>query len=145
MKVVLANDQAAVNLAKRIKKHLEERGYEVNWLGVEEEVSVDYPDKAKEATTEYFKGGYEFGVLCCGTGIGISIAANKIKGVRCALVHDTYTAELTKKHNNPNFIALGGRVTYHESVEAIIDAFLDHEYEGGRHQRRLDKISALEG
>ena len=144
-KVVLANDHGAVALAARIKAHLEERGYEVVYLGTDKEESVDYPDKAKEACEEYLKGGYEFGVLCCGTGIGISIAANKIHGIRCALVGDKFSAEMTKRHNNPSFIAFGGRVAYHDSVEDMLDAFIAASFEGGRHQKRIDKITALEG
>lgn len=144
-KVVLANDHGAVALAARIKAHLEERGYEVVYLGTDKEESVDYPDKAKEACEEYLKGGYEFGVLCCGTGIGISIAANKIHGIRCALVGDKFSAEMTKRHNNPSFIAFGGRVAYHDSVEDMLDAFIDAAFEGGRHQKRIDKITTLEG
>lgn len=143
-KVVLANDHGAVDLAKRIITQLEKRGYEVNWLGTETTDSVDYPDQAEKACREYLKGGYEFGVLCCGTGIGISIAANKISGIRCALVSDRYSAEMTKRHNNPQFIAFGGRVQYHDSVEEMLDAFIDSTFEGGRHQKRIDKIMALE-
>lgn len=140
----MANDHGAVELAERIMKHLEERGYEVNWLGTRTGDSVDYPDQAEKACTEFKCGGYEFGVLCCGTGIGISIAANKIKGIRCALIADRYSAEMTKRHNNPHFIAFGGRVDYHDSIESMLDAFIDHEFEGGRHQGRIDKVMALE-
>lgn len=143
-KVVVANDHGAVALAARIVNHLKEKGYEVNYLGTDQEVSVDYPDKAEEACREYLKGGYEFGVLCCGTGIGISIAANKIDGIRCALVHDSYCAEKTKQHNNANFIAFGGRVEYQEDVLNILDSYINAEFEGGRHQKRIDKITALE-
>lgn len=144
MKCVLANDHGAVELAKRILTHLEERGIEVKYLGVAEEISVDYPDKAKEASEEFFKGSYDFGILLCGTGIGISIAANKIKGIRCALLSDTYTAKMAKEHNNANMIALGGRVSYKEDPLKIIDSYLDASFLGGRHQRRIDKITALE-
>lgn len=144
-KCVLANDHGAVELAARIEKHLEERGYEVNYLGVSVPESVDYPDMAEKACKEYLKGGYEFGILCCGTGIGISIAANKIHGIRCALVQDSYSSEKAKQHNNANFLAFGGRVQYKEDPLAILDAFIDATFEGGRHQTRIDKISALEG
>jgi len=144
-KVVIANDHGAVELSKRIKEHLEKRGYEVNWLGVKEEVSVDYPDQAKLATDEFKKGGYEFGILCCGTGIGISISANKVKGIRCSLIGDKFSAEYTKRHNNPNFIAFGGRIQYPCPVEELVDTFIDSKFEGGRHQRRIDKMMALEG
>ena len=145
MRVVMANDQGAVELASRIKAHLEARGIEVIYLGTGKEESVDYPDKAEECVQEYRKGGYDFGILLCGTGIGISLSANKMKGIRCALLMDTYSAEMAKRHNNANFIALGGRIYYQEEPEKIVDAFIDSEYEGGRHQRRIDKMMALEG
>lgn len=144
-KAVMANDHGAVELAARLRKHLEERGIEVVYLGTDKEESVDYPDKAEEAVNEYRKGGYDFGVLLCGTGIGISIAANKMAGIRCALPQTAYSAEMTRRHNNPQFIAFGGRVDYPEDPAKILDAFIDAEFEGGRHQRRIDKITALEG
>lgn len=143
-RVLIANDHGAVDLSRRIKEHLEKRGYEVNWIGVQTESRVDYPDMAKAAADEFFKGGYDFGIVNCGTGIGISISINKIPGIRCALVHDLYTAELTKRHNNPNFIAFGGRCTYSDSVEAMLDMFIDSKFEGGRHQERIDKMMALD-
>ena len=143
-KVVIANDHGAVELAATLVEYLKKMGYEVTYLGTATEDAVDYPDKAQEAATEFKKGGYEFGILLCGTGIGISISANKIDGIRCALVHSTFTAQMAKRHNNANFIALGGRVNYREDVEDIVDAFIDAEFEGERHQRRVDKIMALE-
>ena len=145
MKVVMANDHGAVELAARIKSHLENRGYEVKYLGTATEESVDYPDKAEECVNEYRKGGYDFGVLLCGTGIGISISANKMNGIRCALPQTRYSAEMTKRHNNANFIAFGGRVEYSEDPVEILDAFIDAEFEGGRHERRIAKMMALEG
>ena len=143
-KVVIANDHGAVELAATLVEYLKKMGYEVTYLGTATEDAVDYPDKAQEAATEFKKGGYEFGILLCGTGIGISISANKIDGIRCALVHSTFTAQMAKRHNNANFIALGGRVNYREDVEDIVDAFIDAEFEGERHQRRVDKMMALE-
>ena len=143
-KVVAANDHGAVDLMKRIIAHLEERGYEVTYLGTATEESVDYPDKAREACLEYRKGGYDFGVLCCGTGIGISMAANKVRGIRCALVGDRYSAEMTRRHNNPDLIAFGGRVDYRDSIEDMLDAFIDARFEGGRHEKRIEKLMALE-
>lgn len=143
-KVVVANDHGAVELTATIVKHLEKRGYEVNYLGTKTEESVDYPDQAEKAATEYLKGGYEFGIVCCGTGIGISIAANKINGIRCALVYNSYAASKAKEHNNANFIAFGGRIEYTENVLTILDSYIDCTFQGGRHQRRIDKITALE-
>ncbi len=144
-KVVVANDHGAVELAQRLIEHLKERGYEVTYLGIDKNESVDYPDKAKEACQEYLKGGYEFGIVLCGTGIGISISANKIKGIRCSLLTDCYSAEMTKRHNNPNFIAFGGRVDYKDDPVKMLDSFIDAKFEGGRHQKRIDKMMALEG
>ena len=144
-KVVVANDHGAVELAQRLIEHLKERGYEVTYLGTDKNESVDYPDKAKEACQEYLKGGYEFGIVLCGTGIGISISANNIKGIRCSLLTDCYSAEMTKRHNNPNFIAFGGRVDYKDDPVKMLDSFIDAKFEGGRHQKRIDKMMALEG
>jgi len=144
MRIVLANDHGAVELAARLKKHLEEEGHTVNDLGVFTTESVDYPDMAVKATTEFKKGGYDFGIVCCGTGIGISISANKIDGIRCALPVNIYAAEKAKQHNNCNFIAFGGRIEYQEAPEKMLDAFMNATFEGGRHERRVEKIMALE-
>ncbi|MGD1820517.1 MAG: RpiB/LacA/LacB family sugar-phosphate isomerase [Pleomorphochaeta sp.] len=144
MKIVLANDHGAVELSKKIKEHLETKGYEVNHLGVTEEKSVDYPDMAKLACEEYLKGGYEFGIVCCGTGIGISISANKIDGIRCALPQNIFAAQMAKQHNNVNFIAFGGRIDYPENPLDMLDAFIDEKFAGDRHQRRIDKMMNLE-
>ncbi len=140
----MANDHGAIELAKKLKAHLEERGIEVNYLGTDKNESVDYPDKAVECAKEYLKGGYDFSIVLCGTGIGISIAANKIKGIRCALVMDSYSAEMSKRHNNANMLSFGGRVEYKEDPVKILDAYIDATFEGGRHQKRIDKITALE-
>ena len=144
-KIVMANDHGAVELAARLRKHLEERGFIVNYLGTATEESVDYPDMAEKACREYLGGGYEFGIVCCGTGIGISISANKIKGIRCALPQDSFAAEMTRRHNDANFLAFGGRVEYKEDPIKMLDAYIDAEYEGGRHARRIEKMMALEG
>ncbi len=144
MKVVIANDHGGVELAKKIISHLEERGIEYSYLGTASEESVDYPDYAEKAVIEYRKGGYDFGILICGTGIGISISANKMKGIRCALPQNSYASEMTKRHNDANFIAFGGRVDYPEPVEKILDAYIDASFEGGRHQKRIDKMMALQ-
>jgi len=144
-RVVMANDHGAVEIKNRLKDHLEKRGFQVNDMGVNDDTSVDYPDQAVLACEEFLKGDYDFGVVCCGTGIGISMAANKIQGIRCALPQDKYAAEMTRRHNNPNFIAFGGRVDYKDRPEEMLDAFIDSPFEGGRHQKRVDKIMALEG
>ena len=146
MKVVVANDHGAVDLAKRVLEHLEKRGIEYTYLGTGEEKSVDYPDKAREAVEEYRKGGYDYGILMCGTGIGISLAANKMNCIRCALPQDIYATTKTREHNDSNFIAFGGRVEYKDDVLDMLDAFLDTPFSHDeRHQRRIDKMMALQG
>lgn len=143
-KVVIANDHGAVELKNRIISHLEKRGIEVVNLGVNTDESVDYPDMAEKACGEFKKGGYEFGIVCCGTGIGITMSANKIRGIRCALPQDSFAAAMAKQHNNANFLAFGGRIEYREPVEKMLDSFLDNVFEGDRHSRRVNKIMDLE-
>jgi len=143
-KVVIANDHGAVELKNEIVLFLKEKGFEVNDMGLAEDEAADYPDMAELACTEYLKGGYEFGIVLCGTGIGISISANKIKGIRCALVQNCFAAEMTKKHNNANFLAFGGRIDYPEKVTDMVNAFITADFEGGRHERRVEKIMSLE-
>ena len=143
-KVVVGVDHGGFRIKETIIAHLESRGIEVTDVGVDDEISVDYPDVAESACREFLSGDYDLMVLACGTGIGISIAANKIDGIRCAVVHDLYTAEKARTHNNANAIAFGGRVEYAVTFGKMIDTFLDHTFEGGRHSRRIDKIRALE-
>jgi ribose 5-phosphate isomerase B len=143
MRIVIANDHGAVALKWEILGHLQNLGHAVTNLGVNDETSVDYPDQAARATAEYLKGGYDFGILCCGSGIGISMAANKVHGIRCAQVFDLYTAQMCKLHNNANFIAFGGRVSYAVPVTAMVDTYMATSYEGGRHQRRVDKVDGM--
>ena len=144
-KVVVANDHGAVELTASIVKYLQDKGYEVNYLGVAEKKSVDYPLMAKAACEEFKKGGYDFGVLCCGTGIGISMSANKIHGIRCALPQNCYAAKMTKEHNDANFIAFGGRINYPESVFDMLDAYINAEVSPEeRHAKRREEMIALE-
>ncbi|MBO4394354.1 MAG: RpiB/LacA/LacB family sugar-phosphate isomerase [Spirochaetales bacterium] len=144
-KVVVANDHGAIELTARIVDFLKNEGYEVNYLGVTENKSVDYPDMAKLACDEYLKGGYEFGIVCCGTGIGISMSANKIDGIRCALPQNIYAATMAKEHNDANFLAFGGRIDYPEDVLDMIKAFISTQAsQDERHARRRAKIMALQ-
>ena len=143
-KIVIASDHGAVDLKERIVAFLQKKNFEVTDLGTHGVESVDYPDMAAAACREFLKGGYEFGILLCGTGIGVSIAANKIAGIRCALVCDLFSAEMARAHNNANFIAFGGRIRYAATVEEMIGKFLDTTFEGGRHERRIAKITTLE-
>jgi len=143
MKIVIANDHGAVALKFRLVKWLESQGHQVVNLGIDTEDRVDYPDQGELAVQEYIKGGYDFGIVCCGTGIGISIAANRHKGIRCALIHDSYTARMAKEHNNANFVAFGGRVDYVEPVEQILSVYMNAKFEGGRHAVRVAKLDTI--
>lgn len=144
-KIVIGVDHGALELKKIILSHLKKRGYEVKDMGAYTEDPIDYPDKAAEVVQEFRKGGYDCGIVCCGTGIGISISANKHRGVICALPQNSFAARMAKEHNNANFIAFGGRIEYGEDVLRILDAYLDAEFEGGRHSRRVEKMLNLEG
>jgi ribose 5-phosphate isomerase B len=144
MKTVIANDHGAVALKKTILSYLEKKGIDYVNLGVDTEDSCDYPDMAEKAAGEFLKGGYDFGILLCGTGIGISISANKIHGIRCALPQNVFAAKMAKEHNNANFIAFGGRIDYPETVTDMLDAFISSEFQGGRHEKRVDKMMRLE-
>lgn len=137
-------DHGGYELKEHIKKVLLEKGIEIKDFGVHDTASVDYPDIAKPLCESVVKGECECGILVCGTGIGMSIAANKIKGIRAAHVTDSYSARMTKEHNNANVICLGGRITGVEIATDIVNAYLNAEFAGGRHQNRLDKITALE-
>ena len=142
--IAIGSDHGGFELKEHIKKHLEERKLEYKDFGCYDENSVDYPDIAERVCDAINSGEADKGILVCGTGIGISIAANKIDGIRAAHCHDVYSAEMTKRHNNANVICMGGRVIGRELAFKIIDAWLDAEFEGGRHQKRIDKIHALE-
>ena len=131
-------------LKESVVSTLKRLGAEVVDLGCYDESSVDYPVYGEKVARAVASGECALGVVMCGTGIGISIAANKVKGIRAAVVTNTYMAKLTRNHNNANIIALGGRVITPDEAEAIVEAWFTAEYEGGRHQRRLDMISAIE-
>jgi ribose 5-phosphate isomerase B len=143
-KIIIASDHGAVALKSEIISFLKTKNCEIKDMGVNSDDSVDYPDIAVMACNEFKKGGYDFGILLCGTGIGMSITANKIKGIRCALVHDLFTAEMAKAHNDANFIAFGGRVKYSVPVIKMIEKFMDTKFGGDRHDRRVTKIMSIE-
>ena len=140
MKLVIGNDHAGVELKKKLVKALKERGHEIINVGTDSLESVDYPDIAALVGEKVLDGKAEYGILICGTGIGISIAANKIKGIRAALVHNEFTARLARLHNDANVIALGARVIGDELGLACVETFINTEFEGGRHARRVDKM-----
>ena len=145
MKVVIGSDHGGFEFKQTLAAYLKEKGFDVTDVGCYDTNSVDYPDIAEKACKLVTSGEASWGVLVCGTGIGISIAANKISGIRCALVSNEYSAEMTKRHNNANMLAFGGRVTGPDLAKNILNAYINAEFEGGRHQNRVDKITALEG
>ena len=140
MKIAVASDHGGYKLKEYLKKYLEEKGEEVIDLGTDSEESIDYPVYGKACGEAVVSGKADRGIVCCGTGIGISIAANKVKGVRCALCTDVHMAEMSRKHNNANVLALGGRTTSDEDARKITEAWLDTGFEGGRHQRRVNML-----
>ena len=142
--IVIGSDHGGYELKNHVIKHLIEMGIEVKNCGCFSEDSVDYPDIAKAVCEEIVSGKAEKGILICGTGIGISIAANKIDGIRAALCSDVYSAKMCRQHNNANVLCLGGRVTGRELAFMIVDTYINEEFEGGRHQTRVDKIHSLE-
>ena len=144
MKIAIASDHGGFALKRELIQWLREKGCEVTDCGTDSEQSCDYIDFAEKGCAEYLSGRADFVILCCGTGVGISIAANKIKGIRCGLCPSVEIARLVKQHNNANAISLGGRTTSPELAKEIIEAYMDAEFMGGRHQARVDKITALE-
>lgn len=141
---VLGSDHGGLELKELIKEFLVERQVAFTDMGTDNDSSVDYPDFGESVARAVSTGQADRGILICGTGIGMSIVANKFPGVRAALVHDTFTAQMAKEHNNANILVLGGRVLEPDNARAMLAAWLDAEYEGDRHQRRLDKISRIE-
>ena len=144
MKIAIACDHGGLNLKREIAKYLKDIGHEVFDFGCDTFDSCDYPDHALPAAEAVASGKCERGILVCSTGIGVSIVANKVPGIRCAHCHDTYCAEFTRLHNNSNMLALGEKVVGVGYALKIVDIFLKTEFEGGRHTRRVDKITAIE-
>lgn len=136
----IGSDHGGFELKEIVKEHLEEKGYTVKDYGTDSEESVDYPDYGKAVAKGVVAGEVDGGIVICGTGIGISLAANKVEGIRCALCSDTFSARMSRMHNDANMLALGGRVLGRGLALDIVDAWLDSEFEGGRHQRRVEKI-----
>src|SRR5689334_19888965 len=143
-RIAIGSDHAGFSVKEIIRKYLESTGYTVNDMGTSSEESVDYPDYGKAVAERVISKQADLGIAVCGSGIGISIAANKVPGVRAALAHDVNTARLAREHNDANILALGGRIVTGEAAIAMVQVFLTTAYLGGRHQRRLDKITAIE-
>src|SRR5580700_2190203 len=143
-RIALGADHAGFPVKESIKKYLLQAGYPVEDLVTWSDESVDYADYARRVSQTVAGGEDRFGILVCGTGIGMSIAANKIEGIRAALAHDAMTARLARQHNNANVLTLGGRVVTDEQAIEIVKDFLATEFRVGRHQRRIDKIAELD-
>ena len=138
--IAIASDHAGVEMKLHLVKFLLKRGHNVIDMGVRRKVRVDYPDYGKKVAKAVSEGEVPLGILICGSGIGMSITANRFKGVRAALVHDHYTARMAKAHNNANILCLGARVIAKELAEELVEVWLATEFEGGRHAQRLEKI-----
>lgn len=144
MKIVLANDHSAVDYKFMVAEFLKNKGYEIINVGTDTYESMDYPDSTKEACDLIVENKADFGIIICGTGIGVSIAANKINGIRAALIQNEISARLSKQHNNANVLTFGARVQGIELILSCIDSYLNASFECGRHQNRVDKIMKLE-
>lgn len=143
-RIAIGSDHAGFHIKEIIRQHLESTGYAVSDLGTSSEESVDYPDYGKAVGEHVISRQADLGIAVCGTGIGISIAANKIPGIRAAVAHDVNTARLAREHNDANILALGGRIVTGEAAIEMVEVFLSASYLGGRHQRRLEKIAEIE-
>ncbi|MBR6109845.1 MAG: ribose 5-phosphate isomerase B [Clostridia bacterium] len=144
MKIAICSDHGGFELKMRLIPFIEALGHEVSDLGCYSEASVDYPDMAFPAAEAVARGEYERGIAICGTGIGVSICCNKVRGIRCALCGDVLSAELTRRHNDSNMLAMGGRIIGAETAKAIVKTWLGTDFEGGRHENRIAKITAYE-
>jgi len=144
MKIAIGNDHAAVALKNYIVKYLEGKGHEMLDLGIGEGERADYPVKGEEVARAVVSGKAERGIVICGTGVGISLAANKVHGIRCACVSEPVSARMCRAHNNCNMIAFGERIVGPQLAEAIVDAFVETEAEGGRHANRVEMIMEIE-
>lgn len=144
MKIAVANDHGAVELKHEIVKYLEAQGHEVINYGVDVAESVDYPIQGLKVAKAVVNGVAERGIALCGTGIGISIACNKVKGIRAVVCSEPFSAKLSRQHNNSNVLCMGGRVVGPELAKMIVQEWLDAEFEGGRHRRRVGEIREIE-
>ncbi|MCR5272216.1 MAG: ribose 5-phosphate isomerase B [Lachnospiraceae bacterium] len=144
MKIGIANDHAAVEMKREISDYLTSKGYEVVNFGTDTNESCDYPIYGEKVSKAVVNKEVDLGIAICGTGVGISLACNKVKGIRCCVCSEPYSAQMSKRHNNTNVLAFGARVVGIEMAKMIVDAWLDTEFEGGRHQRRVDLIMDIE-
>lgn len=144
MRIAVGSDHRGLALKSAVLNYLSLKGHSFEDLGTYDKKPVDYPDVARKVGGAVAEGGFERGILICGTGIGMCIAANKVKGVRAALSYNSFTARRARQHTNANVLCLGGEEVKGKELEEILDAFLTTDFEGGRHQARLDKVKAIE-
>lgn len=144
MKIAMGNDHAAVEMKQEIKAYLESKGHEVINFGTDTHESCDYPEFGEKVGRAVASGEADYGITICGTGIGIGIAASKVKGIRVCTCSEPYSARLSRMHNNTNVLSFGARVVGVEMAKMIVDEWLNNEYEGGRHQRRVDMLMEIE-
>jgi ribose 5-phosphate isomerase B len=144
MKIAIGSDHAGFRLKEIVKNFLKTKNIEVEDFGTHTEESVDYPDYAFKVGEAVARKDFDFGILICGSGIGMSIAANKVKGIRAALCNDLYSAHVSREHNNANILCMGGRVIGEEVAKEIVSVWLNAKFEGGRHERRVNKITDYE-
>lgn len=144
MKIAMGNDHTAIEMKHEIKAYVEAKGYEVIDFGTNENASCDYPEYGEKVGRAVAAGEADYGIAICGTGIGIGIAASKVKGTRVCTCSEPYSAKLSRMHNNSNVLTFGARVIGVEMAKMIVDEWLDNQYEGGRHQRRVDQVMEIE-
>ena len=144
MKIVIGNDHTAGHIRSVIAQHLRDRGYEVEEIGSFSTESSNYPEWGEKTAMKGVSGEADLGIAICGTGVGISIACNKVKGIRAVCCSEPYSAKLSREHNNSNILCFGARVVGDEMAKMIVDSWLDAEFQGGRHQKRIDMISDIE-
>ncbi|RLB90218.1 MAG: ribose 5-phosphate isomerase B [Deltaproteobacteria bacterium] len=140
MKIIVGSDHAGYSMKEKVKTFLQDRGIMVEDVGTYSEKSVDYPDFGKKVARKVSDGRFERGILICGTGIGMSMVANRFKGVRAALANDLFSAIMSRRHNNANILVMGGRLIGDTLALQLVDAWLETPFDGGVHQRRLDKL-----
>lgn len=145
MKIAMGNDHTAVEMKNEIKAYVEAKGYEVVDFGTNGTASCDYPEFGEKVGRAVAAGEADYGIAICGTGIGIGIAAGKVRGIRVCTCSEPYSAKLSRMHNNSNVLTFGARVVGVEMAKMIVDEWLDNQYEGGRHQRRVDQLMEIEG
>ena len=143
MKIVIGNDHVAVELKKIISAHLVQKGHEVINVGTDSTERCDYPVFGEKVAREVASGRADLGILICGTGVGISLAANRVRGIRAVVCSEPYTAKLSREHNNTNILAFGARVVGEDVAKMIVDSWLDASFEGGRHQKRIDMLEEI--